>query len=100
LEAGRNFYELYGMLALARDQRAVLPLLQRFVAAPKGEKDDATYALAAIARRIGRPALRAEFAKAATPEDRANLPDKMAESFWSVAEEDIHDHFQLFYGGF
>jgi len=98
LEAGRDFYELYGMVALAGDERAVLPVLRRFVEAPVGDKDDSAYALAAIAHRIGRAAFRAEFEIEATAEGPATHPDKIVEAFWGISPEAIQDYFQLFYG--
>ena len=99
LEAGRNFYELYGLLAVAGDRRAVLPLLDRFVQAPKGN-DDCVYALAAIGHRIGREALRAEFEEVATAEDKGRLPGKMGEAFLRYSPEAVRDYFQLFYDAF
>ena len=98
LETGRDFYELCGLLALAGDRQAVLPLLWRFIESPEDAKDDYAYALAAIGHRIGRPALRAEFERRVAAKDRATLPDKMVESFWGISPKDIQDYFQIFYG--
>jgi len=98
LEGGRAFYELCGLTAMAGDRQAVAALVDRIAQAPEGDKDDPAYALAAIGHRIGRTALREEFEKRVAPEDRATLPDKVADSMLAITPEDIQDHFQAFYG--
>ena len=94
---GRDFPELYGLLALAGDAQAVWPLVVRILQTSKDENRDLVLALAAISHRLGRPALRAELEKWVAPKDKAALPDKMAETFLRYQPKDIQDYFQIFY---
>ena len=57
LATRRVFYELYGFLALAGDERTIAPLMKRLARLPAkrgAENEDAMMALIAIAQRIGR----------------------------------------------
>ena len=67
----RTFAELYGMLARKGGAACVVPLLDRIVRLPKARRQDPLLALAAIAQRIGRQALLAEFARVSSTPDEA-----------------------------
>jgi hypothetical protein len=67
----RAFAELYGMLARKGGAACVVPLLYRIARLPKARRRDPLLALAAIAQRIGREALLAEFARVSTHPDEA-----------------------------
>jgi len=99
LDAERSFYELYGLLALAGDARAVGPLMVRLLREKDDGKVDVSVAMAAVAQRIGRPALIAEFEKMSDADvDRETLK-ATAERFLTYPVSTIQEYFELYYRG-
>jgi hypothetical protein len=99
LDAERSFYELYGMLALAGDARAVRPLMARMLEGEKDNRQDASVALAAVAQRIGHDALIAEFKKMSASDVNRETLETTAERFLTYPVSTIQEYFELYYRG-
>ena len=99
LDAERSFYELYGMVALSGDARAVRPLMVRMLEEEKDNRQDASVALAAVAQRIGRQALIAEFVKMSDADvDRETL-ETTTDRFLAYPASTIQEYYELYYRG-
>ena len=99
LDAERSFYELYGMLALAGDARAVMPLIARMLQGKKDDRQDASVALAAVAQRIGRQALIAEFVKMSASDVEREPLEATADRFLTYPVSTVEEYFELYYRG-
>jgi hypothetical protein len=103
LFSGHFFFELFGFLSMAGDERAVLPLLLLSNSGARiGENvpQDAAMALLSIGHRLGRASLLAEFQNAGrqTPQQQRQqqgIVDHILATSPSKAEE----YFTLFYHG-
>jgi hypothetical protein len=98
-EEGRLFFELFGLIALAGDARVVGPLVARMLDGSKDVVERSMMALAAVAQRIGRQALVAEFEKmSASDVDRETL-ESTAGRFLSYPLSDVQEYFHVYYQG-
>lgn len=100
LHRKRAFYELFGFLSLAGDQRAIIPLMEKIVQTPEDDRYDPWMALAGIGHRMGRDALLAVLGSLAPPgvddhDERAAIVDKIL----SVPMSAVEECFELFYRG-
>ena len=99
LRRRRAFYELFGFLALAGDQRAMIPLMEMIVREPEDDRYEPLMALAGIAHRIGRDALLTELRNVSPPEEgdegRAALADRILSRPASAVEE----YFEMYFRG-
>jgi hypothetical protein len=94
----RIYYEQYGFLSLAGDQRAVVPLLAAIIHGPQRLRADAMWALTGIAHRLGRDrlaeALRSEEAGQETSEETiATIVDRI----FLYSQDDVERNFEAFY---
>lgn len=94
-----RFYELPGFLALAGDERAIVPLLHTIIHAPDDDRYDLAMTLTAIAYRIGRDALVAELDKRAPAEQPREVSETRADQILARPARDVEEHFALFYRG-
>jgi hypothetical protein len=99
LDAERPFYELYGMLALAGDARAVVPLVARMLQGKKQDQEDAAMAFPAVAQRIGRDALIAEFKKMSASDVDLETLEATADRFLAYPMSNVQEYFELYYRG-
>lgn len=99
LDAERSFYELYGMLALAGDARAVMPLVAKMLEGKKNDGEDAAMALTAVAQRIGRDALIAEFNKMSASDVEMETLETTADGFLTYPPSKVQEYFELYYRG-
>jgi hypothetical protein len=99
LDEERSFYELYGMLALAGDARAVAPLVARMLEGKKDDREDAAMALPAVAQRIGREALITEFKKMSASDVEMETLEATADRFLTHPMSQIETYFELYYRG-
>ena len=99
LHEERSFYELYGMLALAGDARAIVPLVARMLEGKKDDKEDAAMALPAVAQRIGRQALIAEFKKMSASDVEMETLEATADRFLTYPMSHVEEYFELYYRG-
>jgi hypothetical protein len=88
----RTFAELYAMLARMGGAACVVPLLDRILRLPKARRQDPFLALAAIAQRIGREALLAEFARVSSTPDEATVTRLL-----TLPAQTISAHFAFYY---
>ena len=95
----RTFAELFGFLSLAGDASAVLPLLAASATLPSVEQMPATMALAAVAHRIGRDALLAEFAKVSGLADSGDAQEDLVAALLASPSSVYEEYFALFYRG-
>lgn len=98
LNQGRTFSELMPFVAMAGDERAVVPLAFRLLEAPKDESSDVSMALLGVAHRIGREAFTAELRKLFTPgqgEKVAALVDR----WMALPASAVEEYFDIFYRG-
>ncbi len=96
----QDFYELYGLLALGGDARAVIPLAEASVLLPEAERLDALMALIAIGHRIGRAALVAELQQAVAPGDAEVTAEELADAILAKPAAGAggpEEYFELFY---
>lgn len=94
----RQYYEMYGFLARAGDARAVVRLATLSVLGAKEEREQASYALPAIAHRIGRERFVAAL-KQETPAEQYEEAERIVDKVLEFPLDDIHGYFELFYRG-
>jgi hypothetical protein len=99
LHEERSFYELYGLLALAGDARAVVPLIGRMLQGKKDEREDAAMALVAVAQRMGRAALIAEFEKMSASDVEMETLEATADGLLTWPVGSVHEYFELYFRG-
>ncbi len=99
LDEERSFYELYGMLALAGDARAIVPLVARMLQGNTNDKEDAAMALPAVAQRIGREALITEFKKMSASDVEMETLEVTADRFLTYPMSNVEAYFELYYRG-
>lgn len=101
LEEGRNYYEMFGFLALSGDARVILQLL---ALASQGKDqpvmEDAMFAVVCIAHRIGRQALIDQIVPAAPEDEGLAELEKMVDGILSVPMNDAREYFGMFFRGF
>ena len=94
----RTFYEKYGFLSRAGDQRVVLPLIAEILDTADERRGEATWTLTGIANRLGRERFCSVFRDGTENEDTA---DRRLESFvdriFLYSQEDVEKHFETFY---
>jgi hypothetical protein len=94
----RTFYEKYGFLSRAGDQRVVLPLIAEILDAADERRGEATWALTGIANRLGRERFCNVFRDGTENED---TPDRTVDSYvdriFLYSQEDVEKHFETFY---
>jgi hypothetical protein len=99
LMEGRDFYEIFGFLARAGDQRAVLPLL--YLAMNEENEDvqsDASWAVCCIGHRIGRHALIAHMSGGTESNDlEQEKASVLADRILLPSEAEAKEYFSLFY---
>ena len=111
LRQKRYFYELFGFLSLAGDQRALGLLITQAMEQGRGDGIDALMAATAIAHRVGKLILVRELLTTAQPDlsegkigVRAhaddNAGDEIANMILSRPVQEVHEYFALFYRGF
>ncbi|MCX6028633.1 MAG: hypothetical protein NT169_04930 [Chloroflexi bacterium] len=98
LATGRDFYELYGLLALAGNGRVILPLAARLTDLPEEDRADPLMALIAIGHRLGREALVVELAAGESPQDA--VADETADLILARPADWPIQYFDLFFHGF
>jgi hypothetical protein len=99
LDEERPFYELYGMLALAGDARAVVPLVARMLHGKKDDRQEAAMALVAVAQRIGRAALITEFVKMSASDVDQETLEATADGLLTYPMSSVEEYFELYYRG-
>lgn len=99
LRAGESFYELFGFLALAGDETAVVPLLKLVDDVEDRDRYDLALAAAAIGQRLGRPAFLQAILTGA-PEDEAVMAAEVADRLLSIPAEEVRRYFEVFLRGF
>ena len=94
----RTYYEQYGFLSLAGDQRAVVPLLAAIIHGPERLRADAMWALTGIAHRLGREglaeALRSEEAGQDTSQEAI---ETIVDRVFLYSQDDVARNFEAFY---
>jgi hypothetical protein len=94
------FYERYGFLCRAGDQRAVLPVIAAMLSGPEELRADAMWALTGIAHRLGRDGLRealsAEESVTPTP---AETIETLVDRIFLYSQQDAEKYFEAFYDG-
>lgn len=92
----RYFYELYGFLAWAGDERAIAPLLVETVHLPEEERHAPFMALSGIGHRLGRTTLVAAIDEAVSDVSQAEVED-LADKILSRPLSEVEDFFPIFY---
>jgi hypothetical protein len=106
LDHNRFFYELFGFLSLAGDERALARLISLAMEQGQDESADPLMAATAIAHRVGRPALVRELIQSAQPaptslelETQAQA-EEIASMILARPVREVEEYFALFYRGF
>ena len=98
--AERVFYERYGFLCRAGDQRAVLPVIAAMLSGPEELRADAMWALTGIAHRLGRDRLREALSAAeAVPLTPAETIETLVDRIFLYSQQDVEKYFDAFYDG-
>lgn len=93
----RYFYELFGFLARAGDERAILPLMKVSMAADPQGNQDAMLALASIGYRVGREGLVAKIEQITSGDDDPETSsEKVADMILSYPPDLVHRYFGIF----
>jgi hypothetical protein len=98
LVSHRLYYEMYGFLARAGDARAVTPLATLIVHGAKYEREQASYALSALAHRVGREEFVAAL-KEETPAEQYEKAERIVDKVLEFPLDDIQEYFELSYRG-
>ena len=94
----RVFYEKYGFLSRAGDQRAVLPLASEILDGADEVKGDATWALTGIAHRLGRDSFCEAFRSGDdAQETESSKLEAFVDRIFLFSQEDVEKHFETFY---
>jgi hypothetical protein len=100
LKKQRPFYELFGFLSRAGDQRAILPLIERTIRGPDEIQGEAVWALTGIAHRIGRTAFTGELSNLLElGGPAAGELERSVNHMFKFSFEEVKNHFELFYAG-
>ena len=94
----RMYYEIFGFVARAGDERAVVPMASVMVHGSESEREQSGYVLAALSHRLGREKFVAAIIKD-LPEDRREMAEKSVDQLLSYPPDVIQDYFALFYQG-
>jgi hypothetical protein len=106
LQQRRYFYELYGFLSLAGDERALGPLIGLAMELGQAQGADPLMAATAIAHRVGEPALIRQLLVSAQPDlgdvgaDERRQGEEIARMIMSRPAREVEEYFALFYRGF
>lgn len=99
LAVGRAFYELFGMISLAGDARVIGLLFGALLQGTEDEKEQASMALPAVAQRIGREALIAEFKKMSGSDVQRETLESSADRFLSYPMSNVQEYFEIYHQG-
>ena len=94
----RQYYEMYGFLARAGDAQAVAPFVTLIVLGAKADREQASYALSAMAHRIGREKSVAAL-KGEAPAEQYEKAEHTVDKLLEFPLDDIQRYFDLFYRG-
>ena len=106
LKSGRRFYELFGFLSLAGDERSLVPLIASAMQLDQNTDADPFMAATAIAHRVEKPVLVHELLRGARPDSRQAKPEDLAQAeevaalILSRPVQEVEEYFALFYRGF
>ena len=102
----RYFYELFGFLSLAGDERALAYLMAAAIQLGHNDGADPLMAAAGIAHRVGKPILIRELLKGSQPDlsrvkpEEQSQVEEIAEMILARSPREVEEHFALFYRGF
>lgn len=106
LQQGRIFYELFGFLSLAGDERALASLIASALDLGQEEGADSLMAATAIAHRVGKPGLVCALLNSSQSEPNRPEPEALAQAeeiagmILARSPQEVEDYFALFYRGF
>ena len=96
----RHFYELFGFVARAGDERVILPLMKLSMAAGPQNNQEAMLALASVGYRIGREALVSTIERISSGDDDPETSsESVADMILSYPPELVQKYFGPFYEG-
>ncbi|WPL16588.1 hypothetical protein Thiowin_01555 [Thiorhodovibrio winogradskyi] len=91
-----TYYEKYGFLSRAGDDRAVIPLLAEIIEGPDQNKADATWALTGIAQRFGADAF-GDILRAGDQGQHEDDIKTFVQRSLRYSQADVEHHFEIFY---
>lgn len=94
----RVFYEKFGFLSRAGDERVLVPVLREVISGREEDKTDAMWALTGIAHRMGRDAFHQ--ALLGGPDAKASHSSRVesiVELVLRYSQADVEKHFEMFY---
>ncbi len=98
LDTGREFYEMYGFISRAGDNRFVFPLIGQTMHGPDNAKGEAMWALTGIAHRLGREALAEELRNSPVPGKITESDiESSLDKIFKYSVEEVERHFEVFY---
>jgi hypothetical protein len=99
LAEGRTFFELFGLISLVGDARSIGPLVAVMLKGSKDEKEQASMALPAVAQRIGREALIAEFKNMSADDVDLETLESTVDRFLSYPLDHVKEYFEVYHRG-
>ena len=98
LEDKREFYEIYGFVSRAGDQRLVLPLISELLFGVEDIKPDVMWALTGVAHRLGRDAFHQLLTgDSDAQESHGSSVELFVERIFQYSQGDVETHFETFY---
>jgi len=92
----RYFAELFGLLSIAGDERAIIPLLLLAIDLPEETKFEPLMSASGISHRIGRDILTSTLEEASA-DDTGSWAETMAEAILDRSQDQVEEYFAIFY---
>ncbi len=98
LKMERVYEKMFGFIARAGDERAIIPMAALMVHGTKSEKEQVGYVLATIAQRLGREKFLAALLKD-MPAEQREAGERTADTLFNLPLDAIRDYFEMYYHG-
>lgn len=98
IQLERVYYEMFGFIARAGDERTVMPMVSVMVHGNESEREQAGYTLSAIAHRVAREKVIEALAKDISAEQRETV-ERMVDKLLQYPMDAIEDYFEMYYRG-
>lgn len=94
----RVFYEKFGFLSRAGDERVLVPVLREVISGREEVRSDAMWALTGIAHRMGRDVFQQVLLGSPdAQESHSSRIESLVDLVFRYSQEDVEQHFEMFY---
>ena len=98
IQLERVYYEMFGFIARAGDERTVMPMASVMVHGNELEHEQASYALPAVAHRVGRKKVIEALTKGELAE-QSEMVERTVDKLLQYPMDAIEDYFEMYYRG-